>query len=144
MLNYDEMYDELEKTQKLLTHEIMKINEKNDLTPGELNNLKEAVCVMKDIIRLDQMIDEALDDGYKDEDGYSEYGRSMRRGRSATTGRYVSREPGHHDMRGMSRHSLHDRMAAKLESMMDSAGSDYERQKIGEWIDKIKAAPENA
>ena len=144
MLNYDEMYDELEKTQRLLINEVRKVNQKNDLTPTELNNLKEAVCVMKDIIRLDQMIDEAWDDADKNDDGYSEYGRSMRRGRSAITGRYVSREPMHNDMRGMSRHSLHDRMAAKLESMMDNTGSEYERQKIGEWIDKIKNAPENA
>ena len=137
MLNYDQMYDELEKTQKLLVNEIKKINQKNDISPGELNSIKEAVCVMKDIIKLDEMIEDIWnDDG---DDGYSEhYGRqgSYARGRSPRTGRYVSR------MRGMSGHSLHDRMAANLESMMDSAGSDYERQQIGKWIDKIKNAPE--
>ena len=130
MLNYDQTYDELEKTQKLLTNEIKKINQKNDITPGELTNLKDAVCVMKDILKLDMMIEEVWDDG---EDDYKE---SYARGRSPRTGRYVSR------MRGMSGHSLHDRMAANLESMMDSAGSDYERQQIGKWIDKIKNAPE--
>lgn len=139
MLNYDQMYAELEKTQNLLVNEIRKINQKNDITPGELNSLKEAVCVMRDILKLDMMIEDAWDDG---EDGYSEYYDSMRRGsyargRSQRTGRYVSR------MRGMSGHSLHDRMAANLESMMDEAGSDYERQQIGKWIDKIKNAPEN-
>lgn len=138
MLNYDQMYDELDKTQKLLVNEIRKINQKNDITPGELNSLKEAVCVMKDILSLDSMIEEAWNDG---DDGYSEYGSMRRgsyeRGRSPRTGRYVSR------MRGMSGHSLHDRMAANLESMMDEAGSDYERQQIGKWIDKIKNAPEN-
>lgn len=147
MLNYDQMYDELEKTQELLTKEIRKINTKNDLTPGELTSLKEAVCVMKDIIKLDGMIEDAWND--EEDDGYSEYGSYRRgsyaRGRDARTGRYVSRErmPHNMNMRGMSRHSLNDRMAATLESMMDSAGSDFERQKIGEWIDKIKTAPEN-
>ena len=137
MLNYDQMYDELEKTQKLLVNEIKKINQKNDISPGELNSIKDAVCVMKDIIKLDEMIEDIWnDDG---DDGYSEYYSrrgSYARGRSPRTGRYVSR------MRGMSGHSLHDRMAANLESMMDEAGSDYERQQIGKWIDKIKNAPE--
>lgn len=146
MLNYEEMYDELEKTQDLLTREIRKINEKNDLTPAELNNLKEAVCVMEKIIKLDSMIEDemGMDDG--DYDEYSERrGHSYARGRDARTGRYVSRERMPHmnrSMRGMSRHSLNDRMIANLESMMDEAGSDFERQKIGEWIDKIRTAPE--
>lgn len=155
MLNYDQVYDELEKTQDLLTREIRKINEKNDLTPGELNSLKEAVCVMEKILKLDTMIEDAWnDDEDGEEDGYSERydGRSYRRGRDVRTGRYVSRENRHYDdrrmnrggnsMRGMSRHSLHDRMVANLESMMDNTGSDFERQQIGEWIDKIRSAPE--
>ena len=131
MLNYDQMYDELEKTQKLLVNEIKKINQKNDISPGELNSIKDAVCVMKDIINLDEMIESIWNDN-----GEDDYQGSYARGRSPRTGRYVSR------MRGMSGHSLHDRMAANLESMMDSAGSDYERQQIGKWIDKIKNAPE--
>lgn len=144
MLSYDEMYDELEKTQELITKEIRKINEKGDLTPQELNNLKEAVCVMEKIIKLDSMIENEMDDGYEDE--YSEHdgrsyrrGRSYARGRDMRTGRYVSRERMPH----MSRHSLNDRMVANLESMMDTAGSDFERKKIGEWIDKIRTSPEN-
>ena len=135
MLSYDEMYNELEKSQNLLTKEIRKINEKADITPGELNSLKEAVCVMEKILKLDMMIEDAWNDD--EDDGYSEY-----RGRSARTGRYISRENSR-SMRGMSRHSLNDRMIANLETMMDDAGSDYERKKIGEWINKIRTAPEN-
>ena len=146
MLNYDEVYDELEKTQGLLTKMIRQLNEKGDITPPELGNLEKAVCVMEKIIKLDSMIDEAWNDG--EEDGYSEYYDGMRRGsytrgRSPRTGRYVSREnTPHGSMRGMSRHSLNDRMVAHLESMMDDAGSDFERKKIGEWIDKIRTSPE--
>ena len=92
MLNYDQMYDELEKTQKLLVNEIKKINQKNDISPGELNSIKDAVCVMKDIIKLDEMIEDIWnDDG---DDGYSEYYSrlgSYAIGRSPRTGRYVSR-----------------------------------------------------
>jgi hypothetical protein len=146
MLNYDQMYEELNKTQELLTSEIMKLNQKDDLTPGELSSLKDAVCVMKDILKLDMMIEDVWDDG--EDDGYSEYSMrrgSYARGRSPRTGRYVSRENVSHrtPMRGVSGHSLHDRMAANLETMMDDATSDYERQQIGKWIDKIKSAPEN-
>ena len=143
MDKYNEIMAELEKTEDLLIKEIRKVNAKNDLTPQELNSMKEAVCLMKDIIKLEEMMEGAN----KEYDEYSEYYddmpvRSMRRGRDANTGRYVSRMHGR-SMNSMnymdtSRHSIEDRMVAKLESMMDGAGSDFERQKIGEWINKIR------
>lgn len=128
MDKYNEIMEELNHMQDLLLKEIRKVNAKNDITPQELNNVKEAVCLMKDIIKLEEMMDGA---NYE-YDKHSEYMPSMmhdsyRRGRSQTTGRYVSR------------HSIEDRMVASLESMMDQAGSDYERQRINDWIHKIRS-----
>ena len=142
MDKYEEIMEELNHMQDLLIREIRKVNTKNDLTPQELNNMKEAVCLMKDILKLEEMM-EGVNAEY---DEYSEYYddmmpmRSMRRGRDANTGRYVSRmHRGSMMHNDMSRHSIEDRMVAKLESMMDGAGSDFERQKIGEWINKIRS-----
>jgi len=158
MDKFNEIMAELEKTKELLLKEIRKVNVKNDLTPQELNSMKEAVCLMKDIIKLEEMMNHANEEY----DEYSEYGddemsgRSYMRGRDARTGRYMSRSRGrsmynnqggsyeNYNGRignydgGMSRHSIEDRMVSKLESMMDGAGSDFERQKIGEWINKIR------
>lgn len=149
MLNYDEVYDELEKTQSLITKEIRKVNQKNDLTPQELGNLTEAVCLMEKIIKLDGMIEAAWDEDGEESEYYdhrmSNRGRSYRgmsnaRGRSPRTGRFVSRrEDPNMDGRGISRHSIEDRMIAALENQMDYAGSDYERQRVGEWIEKMRA-----
>lgn len=55
-------------------------------------------------------------------DGYSNRRRASRRGRG--------------DMRSM--HSIEDRMVATLENMMDDAGSEYEREKIMEFINLAK------
>lgn len=63
-----------------------------------------------------------------------------------TTNRYSARRRGadgrFYDGRPYterSGHSADDRIIANLESMMGDASSDYERQKIQEWIRKIKA-----
>ena len=52
--------------------------------------------------------------------------------RNPMNGRYMG------DHRGYSGHSIKDRMVDRLESMMDEAHSDYERQAIAEWIAKIQ------
>ena len=56
------------------------------------------------------------------------------RGRSRTTGRYMSR-----DM-GRSNHSIKDRMVDSLERMYDEAKTDHERGMLDEWIRKIEAS----
>ena len=40
---------------------------------------------------------------------------------------------------GYSGHSITDRMIDRLESMMDETQSDYERQTIRDWINRLKA-----
>lgn len=131
----DQLLDEFEETQELMLKELRKINSKGDITKDELCAIKEMVEIVYKM-----QIAEAMADG----DDYSEYmddgmmrGRSYARGRDMHTGRYISRR-GSRWYDRMSGHSLNDRMVATLEGMMDQAGSDYDRQKIGEWIHKIR------
>lgn len=143
MDKYNEVMKELDPMQDNILKEIRKVNAKGDLTPQELSSMKDAVCLMKDIFKFEAMIEGAN----VEYDEYSEMYdddmapmKSMRRGRDANTGRYVSRMYGKSmNYMGASRHSIEDRMVSQLESMMDRAGSDYERQKIGEWINKIRS-----
>lgn len=135
----DQLFDEFEETKDLMLKELRKINSKGDLSKDEL-------CVIKEMVETiyKMQIAEAMADG---DDGYSEYmdddmmrGRSYARGRDMHTGRYISRRGrrSYEPEPRMSGHSLNDRMVAKLESMMDNTNSDYERQHISEWIDKIR------
>lgn len=73
----------------------------------------------------------------RDGDGDGRYSEdsSYRRGRDARTGRYVSRD-GSYDR--YSRHTEKERMIEKLETMMDSAGSEKERRAIQQCIDKLE------
>ena len=84
-------------------------------------------------------------DSYDDYSGrYQHDGNSYRRGRSPVTGRYISR--GMDDYSGRNRsyydgynsgHSIKDRMVARLESMMDEAQTEHERQTVSEWINRL-------
>lgn len=42
------------------------------------------------------------------------------------------------DAYGYSGHSIKDRMIARLEGMMNEAGSDYEKKQISDWISRIE------
>lgn len=126
---------ELEKTldslKELVAKELEKIEKKGDMNPAELKNATDAVCLLMKIEKLQN-------GGMMDEEEYSEspyyhYPYSGRRGRNARTGRYMSMN------RGYSRHSIQDRMVAKLEQMMDETNSDYERETIEAWIAKLEA-----
>lgn len=68
-------------------------------------------------------------------DGDMDY--SGMRGRDAA-GRFVSRGRMAHDMTH-SGHSIEDRVISKLEEMMDSAKSDYERQRLNQFIRVVES-----
>lgn len=71
-----------------------------------------------------------------DNDGrYSEDGSSYRRGRDAM-GRFTSRD-GSYENSNRYRHSVKDRMIAKLEDMADDATTNRERNTIMQCIDKL-------
>lgn len=145
----------IKSAEKLIEKEIRKIVDKGDVTPPELDNMKKALCVA-DMLR-------NYESGMPVGDGENSYGYagysngwnmnirrmnempynygmpeitdSYGRGRSPVTGRYISRGTNNN---GYSGHSIEDRMIASLEQQMDSASSDYERQKIQEEISRIR------
>ena len=127
------MDDLMQELETLVKKEIRKIVQKGDLTPVELDNATKAVCLLRKI--------EGFEEGeYEDSNSYRMPYRespdrpmySNRRTRSTRTGHYMSRDT------GMSGHSIVDRAIAALESMVDTAQTDYERQQIIEMIDKIR------
>ena len=109
----------LERMHELLGKEIVRIVEKGDLTPSELENADKAVCLIAKI-----------------EDMLGMTGYSSGPDRSPVTGRYISREGSY--MHSNSGHSIKDRMISRLEHMMDETDSEYERKEISEYIRKLE------
>ncbi len=118
------------------------------MTPADLESLTKAVCILEKI--------KTIENGNSYDDSYSE-NYSYRRGRSAITGRYVSRDamPYHDDYHdggnssrryydgnsnhnGYSGHSIKDRMIDRLERMFDEAQNEHERQTVNEWINRLR------
>lgn len=142
-----------EEALKKIEHEIAGLNKKDTLSAAEIANLKEALCAAKSIMDIIGEIPQdardtytkgvtgsySLRPGFKYE--YSGYmpehmpDYSYRRGRSMTTGRYVSR--GAHDM-NYSGHSIHDRMIAKLEELFDEGIGPYEQEVVHAGIRMIE------
>ena len=110
------------------------------MTAAELDVLTKAVCALE---KVKQIEDSENYGGYS----YNDESNSYRRGRSATTGRYVSRDAAPHfdggtsrrfyDGNGYSGHSIKDRMIAQLEKMYDEAQSEHERQTVSDWIRRL-------
>lgn len=125
----------LENLEDTISTELEKMVKKGDLTPTEVQNAKEAVCLLEKIRKFNEDIDE-------DEDEYSERGgsySSYRRGNYARgRGRRYSNRYERYD-HGESRHSINDRIVDRLERMMDDAGSEYERGILAGWIAKVAA-----
>lgn len=115
-----------EKLEEKVFEDIEKIVKKAELAPADYKALTEAYCLLEKM--------ENYQNG-EEGDEYSEayhHRGSYRRGRSPRTGRYVSMSDGY------SGHSINDRIVSTLEHMMDKSGSDYERDVISRWIDKVE------
>lgn len=123
------MGKELEKVlddlEDLVCNELKKISKKPELSPAELKNATDAMCLL---IKMEELQNGT---NYGD-DEYAESPGSYSRSRSARTGRYMSSH------RGYSGHSIEDRIVDNLEHMMDDAGSEYERNVIHKWISKVR------
>lgn len=142
------------------------VNKGASMTAAELEVLTKAVCTIEKI----KQIEDA--DNYSDysrnsynggnpynyyDEGNNNAGNSYRRGRSATTGRYVSRDSapyvdGYSSRRfygfktvngmnehGYSGHSIKDRVIAQLEKMYDEAQTEHERQTVSDVIRQINS-----
>lgn len=149
----------LEHLKETLEDEIKKIVKKGDITPAELESVKNAVCT---IDMIENMGMGGQSEGYSNrrmslyydnmpsyrgsyDHAYNNYrdpyydnyhGDSYERGRSPVTGRYISN--GSYE-RGYSGHSIKDRMIARLEDMYDDAKTEHERQVVSETIQKIQS-----
>lgn len=136
-------YKTLDELNELIVKELKAMVQKGTLTPNELESAEKAVCLMEKITRLREG---NFDDGYSGRRmprmNYDmQYDGSYERGRSPRTGRYVSRD-GYYDNYGYdygySGHSIEDRAVDSLERMMDTAGSDYEREQLKKFIRQIR------
>lgn len=113
-------------------NEIDKIVNSGTMTPTNICTMKDAFKLMKLIGEYDEM-----------ENGYS-----SRRGRSRTTGRYMSRDNSFGSYDGMSRRSYdgsyenrgsyersgHTQIISELEKLYGKAQDERERMMIDEWI----------
>lgn len=136
------MHDCIEKFQEILEKDLKeklnRVNNAGTVTPDDLMVIDKATDVMLDLIKYDE---------WKMGEGeYSNTGYSTRRGRSMTTGRYVSRDPYPQNMSYrrsysdpyMTGYSGHNRMIDELERMRDEAQTERERMMINEWINNAE------
>ena len=120
------MQDKLMQFEQMLERELE--SEMGNITQtGTIS--PEKIKTLKDAFKLKKLVKECCED-----DGYS-----SRRGRSRTTGRYVSRDS-YDGMsnRGSYGYSGHEKMINHLERMYDEADDEKERQMIEEWIRKAE------
>ena len=142
-----------EKGREVVLEELDKLFSKGSLSPAETEAAKAGVCLLKE---MDETFGGGMmEDGYSERRGgrmsrrsydwpdmdgrmpYREYAITSYDGRGGNQGggrggssRAMSRD----GRGGYSGHSINDRVVEKLENLMDSAESDFERQKIREFI----------
>lgn len=141
------MHEKMEMFEKILEKdlktELERIINAGTISPTEVKTVTDAVCLMLKLKEYEEWDEREDDRGY-----------STGRGRSATTGRYMSRdmEPrrrtegnsrryydGSYRGDGYSGHSIKDRMVDHLERMYDEAQTDHERATLDEWINRIES-----
>lgn len=132
------------------------VNKGASMTAAELEVLTKAVCTIEKIKQIEDAnnYSDYSRNSYNGGNSYNYYdegnsnaGNSYRRGRSATTGRYVSRDSApyvdgyssrrFYDGNGYSGHSIKDRMIAQLEKMYDEAQTEHEKQTVNDWIRRL-------
>lgn len=139
----DELYDVKQRVKK----EMCELCKKAPMSDKDVENLYKLMDVYKDAITSEAMNkygESSYDEMYSsDMMARRSMDGSFARGRSATTGRFVSRDDGRSMGRmayddGYSGHSIKDRMIDRLERMMDEAKNDYERDEIRREIEEIR------
>lgn len=140
----DKMYTELQDVAKTHLKQLLK---KGDLSASEMEAAKNALSV---IIKSDEACDceemkEYSNRGYSmSDDPYRRweirsYNSRRRYPRHSMIGDDRDDFYGNGD-RGYSRHSIKDRAVNVLERLMDEAGSDYERQKVRDFVRYVESA----
>ena len=118
------------KGKEIVMKELDSLFAKGSLTPAETEAAMKGMCLL-------EKIDEYVD-GSRDYSERRRMSRDLGPGRRAE-GRVPYREyeiTSYGDRGGMrySGHSINDRIVEKLENMMDTAESDFERKKLKEFI----------
>ena len=143
----------LEKTREAIEEHLQMIIRKNsNMTPMDIEIITKDICALEALKRIENVASE----GYSEESSGNS-GNSYRRGRSRSTGRYMSRDnypDEYHDSggsnssrsydggsgnSGYSGHSIQDRMVDKLERMIDEAQTENERKTVREWIQRLRS-----
>lgn len=142
------MHERITKFQEILEKDLKekldKVNAAGTVNPEDLNVIDKATDVMLDLIKYDEWKMGGGESSY--DDGYSN-----RRGRSMTTGRYVSRDA--YPMRSyndsysgrrsygdpyVNGYSGHNHMVDELERMYSEAQTEHERHMIRDWINNVE------
>lgn len=121
-MDRDNVMSVLNSLEGSVVRELGILNQKSSLSPAEIKNATDAMCLMMKIQKYkDGVWDDEMD------------GESHMRGRSPVTGRYVSRDMGH------STTSAHEKMIEKLEHAYNEAQNQHERDEIRREIDRLKS-----
>lgn len=129
--------------------EMCQLLDKQPMTKDDISILGELADALKDVSTatgMDMYGEKYLmpDGSYAIKMPHVSYGGPMmddsyRRGRSPSTGRYVSMAERPRYEGGYSGHSINDKMIASLEKLMDKAESEYERQQIADEINDLRS-----
>lgn len=134
----------LNKIKEKLEKEICDLLDKQPLTKDDVCLIGELTDALKDISTAQGM--DAYGVKYLDvDDSYAirTPHMSYRRGRSPSTGRYMSMDEDPNIVHakfehGYSGHSVNDRMIASLEHLVDQTDGEYERQQIINEIESLR------
>lgn len=124
-------------TIEVIEDSIKMMNKKKDLTPSDLETMCKAYDLKmkieghygEDDWSYERMDNMGMSRQMPYENMYYDTNMNPHPMRSPVTGRYISR-----DERGMSSHSIKDRVIQKLEEMYDEAKTDHEREEIRQEI----------
>lgn len=142
----------LEELKEMLCGELEKIGKKGELSAGSLETVHKLTDTIKNIGKIEMMED---DGGYSEDsrwmadgkmygtsyDNGNSYARGRRNAKRDSMGRY-SRDGGDYSMEhrgGYSRDGAKDYMMEQLEDIMESAGSEKERNAIRQCIHQLKS-----
>lgn len=141
----------LNKIKEKLEKEICDLLDKQPLTKDDVCLIGELTDALKDVSTaqgMDAYGGKYLGDEDMPYDSYGMYGMrtphlSYRRGRSPSTGRYMSMDEDPNIIHakfgsGYSGHSVNDQMIASLEHLVDKMPTDYERQQVISEIESLR------
>ena len=130
--------DCLKDFEEMVMKELEAVIEKGDLTPADVQNMGEAIDIVKDLYTIDAMKHSEYG-SYSRDDGMANYGmrgNSYRMYDDRFEPRSSYRNGGYG--RGYAMDDSKSMMIRKLEDMIDTAGSEKERKALMQCLEKIE------